>query len=1273
MFYCSYCGNAQSDDDALFCSKCGKKLAKVVESRQVSKTQTFETLNISYLSADIKGSTEMMRDADVEQARTWVEDVTNVMIGAVEEFGGKVLQLTGDGLIAGFTEEPHGLAACFAAAQLQRAILELNSPCQVRVGIHSAVADLSSSSTMLANPEVKITQCVEAQASENGIQLSYQVVENNIQYLEISRVKNILIPQRLLPLATYALINIDAKASQLIAVKQFESKSDDMLLDELLKQNINSGERKIISSMFVEMMGSAENENFILNKEYIDLASRAIERYDGTLLKVAGNTLFGIFGAPIAYEDHALRACLAAYSLQQQFSEEKLPVILRIGLHVGEAVVDNIGNEQYHQYDALGASVNLAARMMQTASSNQIQLTEDFLERVKNYIHVLPLGEKLVKGYSQAIHCYAMSSLLEENIRKQLGTQIYANSHFVGREEELKIFKSQWEKMKNGEGSLLYLQAEPGVGKTRLVYEFSGLAMKEGAAIYSVSSVSYEKAEALSTLRMFVTSLFSINASQLTQFQLNRLLSDLNQIKFVESLGVPAILSLIKSEVEDPRWLKTSPMMQGKILFQSVLDVLEFKSKSIPILLVFEDLHWCDSETVAFLDFIKKYIHYNKILLILDYRPEFQLPDSFKQVGQELKLQPFSLKDSEKLLDLLLPGDTQLAPLRERILSVTEGNAFFMEEFVKTMLAKGYLSKSPQGRYELMRAAKLKTMPQTIQDVVAARIDQLPKDSKKLLQQASVLGKTFKLNSLKYLNDFSAEKFSQAILFLENADFITQTSLLPEPEYGFKHGYIADSAYGSLLMKSRQGYHSRLVEKIEGDIKGDDRSFYPVLAHHAYAAGLWQKALYFYNLMTPSTMSIYFPNSKYQELAARIESCFEQMTTLEKTENIQIYARLYLLLIHSLFVSNQHLEANQRSNLLIQMALDYKNLEMELLAKSWKALNGSMSGHATEGYRALVEIELKMQSEFSLMKALDPLDLKIGLYCFSAHAAWPLGDYSKVLTLLGKVLKETNQLSYVSYYTGVPTVSVSYFHFVRCLCEQGQIETAKKMINYLEKEYLNLAHEEFLSAVLVSIACYYHCIGDFVKAKEFSSKLILICQETEHSLFLTMGLAYQVINNFHLEDFSSLKGGIKEVVARYKATHYAFSPYCAAGVIEVLGYLGEWKVALSMISDILKISEPDGQKPNLVLCYRLKAFIYNRMPHSDKHNAKILALLSRAKSIAQDIAYNSQLPYIELFFCEFYAKNGARERAMQHRQQALDYFKKYQMRGWYQYYQDKEF
>ena len=588
------------------------------------------------------------------------------------------------------------------------------------------------------------------------------------------------------------------------------------------------GERKQVTVLFVDLKGSMElladrdpEEARQLLDPVLERMMAAVHRYEGTVNQVLGDGIMALFGAPIAHEDHAVRACYAALAVQEairRYNEavrrtHGITVQIRVGLNSGEVIVRAIGNDLHMDYSAIGQTTHLAARMEQLATPGSILLAADTLRLAEGFIQVNALGPVPVKGLTEPVEVFELVGVT--SVRRRLQAAAARGlTRFVGRETELAVLTQALERAGTGHGQVVAIVGEAGVGKSRLVYECLHSHRTQGWRVLEAASVSYGKATPYFPVIDLLKRYAQVDDPDDTRTIRAKVTGHVLTLDEALQDTIPALLALLEALPEDNPFLHLEPPQRRQRTLEALQRLLLRESQVQPLLLVFEDLHWIDSETQALLDHLVERLPTAPLLLLVNYRPEYQHGWGSKTYYTQLRLDPLPPASAAEVLQALLGDDPSLARLTQLLIARTEGNPFFLEESVRTLVETQVLVGDP-GAYRLAQALPTIQVPATVQAVLAARIDRLPPEDKRLLQTAAVIGHEVPMPLLQALAELPEADLHRGLDHLQAAEFLYETRLFPEREFTFKHALTHEVAYGSLPHERRRVLHARILEALE--------------------------------------------------------------------------------------------------------------------------------------------------------------------------------------------------------------------------------------------------------------------------------------------------------------------------------------------------------------------------------------------------------------------------------------------------------------------------
>jgi class 3 adenylate cyclase/tetratricopeptide (TPR) repeat protein len=779
----------------------------------------------------------------------------------------------------------------------------------------------------------------------------------------------------------------------------------------LTSRSALEGERKQVTVLFADLKGSMElladrdpEEARKVLDPVLERMIEAVHRYEGTVNQVMGDGIMALFGAPLAHEDHGVRACYAALRMQdsvKRYAEELqrthgAAVQIRVGLNSGEVVVGTIGSDLRMEYTAVGQTTHLAARMEQAVLPGSILLTAATLRLAEGYVQVRPLGKVHVKGLGESVSAFELTGA--EAVRTRLQAAASRGlTRFVGRGEELERLREAWQHAAAGHGWIVAVVGEPGVGKSRLFYEFARDSAREPRLMLESGSVSYGKATAYLPVIDLLKGYFKIHDRDDHRAIREKVTGKLLALDESLKSSVGAILALLDTPSGDAEWDKLDPLQRRQRTVDAVKRLLLRESQVQPVLLVFEDLHWVDSETQAILNALVESLPLARLLLLVNYRPEYRSDWGASENYTHLRMDALGPESAEELLDALLGADPALGPLRRELAQRTDGNPFFIEESVRSFVELGALSGA-RGAYHPTGSLAAIQVPSTVQPVIAARIDRLPSAHKHLLQAATVIGTSVPFPLLQAIAGLPDESLREGLGHLQAAEFLYETSLFPEPEYTFKHALTHEVAYATLLHDHRRALHARIMEAIERLYSDRLAEHIERLAHHALRGEIWDKAVsYCYQAGAKAAAK-----SAHSEAVGRFTEALAALERLPPSGSVMTQA---IDLRFSLRASLSPLGEFRRSFELLREAEAIATTldDQARLARvfTFKALYYWSTGQQESAIEAA-------DQAMDMARSVGEKPVQVLATLFAGRALHALGDYARAAERLGWVVSATD-------------------------------------------------------------------------------------------------------------------------------------------------------------------------------------------------------------------------------------------------------------------------
>jgi class 3 adenylate cyclase/tetratricopeptide (TPR) repeat protein len=627
------------------------------------------------------------------------------------------------------------------------------------------------------------------------------------------------------------------------------------LADKILSTRSSiEGERKLVTILFADVANSTamfENLDPEAVHEIMDgcfrLMMDEIHRYEGTINQFRGDGVMALFGAPIAHEDHAQRACHAALVVQKAltpYSENLktrygIDFKMRIGLNSGPVVVGSIGDDLRMDYTAQGDTANLAARMESNAQPGGVLVSNHIYKQTKEFFEFEPIGELHVKGKEEPVEAYRLIKPTEVETRIA-ASAAKGLTRFVGREREIETLKEAYQKVQSGEGQVVGIVGEAGVGKSRLLLEFRNLLPQddygyfEGRCLHYGGSMPY--LPILDVTRSFIGVKEGEQEHVIRQKLKERILGLDETLQYI----VPPFQELLSLKVDDEEFANLEPKQKREKTFEAIRDLLIRGSQDRPLVLVVEDLHWIDKTTEEFLGYMIGWLPRTRILLLLLYRPEYTHQWGSKSYYSMIGVGHLSTTTSAELVAAILEGGDVVPELRDLILNRAAGNPLFMEELTHALVQNGSIQKK-NDQFILTRDVSSVQVPDTIQGIIAARMDRLEESLKRIMQVAAVIGREFAFRILETITEMK-EELKSGLVNLQGLEFIYEKSLFPDLEYIFRHALVQEVAYNSLLINRRKEIHEKIGRAIENLYPQRLEEFCEMLAYHYSKSGNLAKA-----------------------------------------------------------------------------------------------------------------------------------------------------------------------------------------------------------------------------------------------------------------------------------------------------------------------------------------------------------------------------------------------------------------------------------------------
>jgi len=665
-----------------------------------------------------------------------------------------------------------------------------------------------------------------------------------------------------------------------------ETSSFTLRLDKSVTQVPAEGERKTVSALFADIKGSvelmanidAEDAQFIIDPA-LQIMVDAVLFYDGHVVQTLGDGVFALFGAPVAYEDHARRATYAAIEMQRALRsyalwlerQGKRGLDARVGINTGEVVLRTLNTGGRLEYNAIGHTINLAARLQSSAPPGSIAISDTTRRIVEGYFELKALSPTMVKGMPAPVAAFEVLGL--GALRRYLQvSMIRGFTKFVGREREMREMQRALALATAGHGQSIAVVSEAGVGKSRLLFEFTR-ALPPECRILEAYALSHAKVVPWVPVVDMLTNYFDIRSNDEAATRREKVGLSLTNMNPSLQDALPYLYDLLGiAEVNDPL-NQTYPLIKRARTLEAVKRIILTESQKRPLVLIFEDLHWADAQSRSLLDLLADSIADANVLLIVTHRRELKSEWRGKENYSEIALEPLDVTRAEQLLSTLIP-DVELAPrLKEHIIGQANGNPFFMEEIVRSLRDDGSLVFDA-GRLE-MPVGRLR-VPETVQATLAERIDRLPTEQKDLLQVLAVIGSRLPLDLIVAVSGTEGARLDGMLAELQHSDFIYAQTAHDQPIYAFNHILTQEVTYQSLLSNRRKRLHETVGRAIESIYAGSLIDHVGELAHHYSRSDCKPKAIEYLGRLG----EVAIQRSAHKEAAESVRAAMRLVETL---------------------------------------------------------------------------------------------------------------------------------------------------------------------------------------------------------------------------------------------------------------------------------------------------------------------------------------------------------------------------------------------------------
>jgi class 3 adenylate cyclase/tetratricopeptide (TPR) repeat protein len=900
------------------------------------------------------------------------------------------------------------------------------------------------------------------------------------------------------------------------------------------------GERKTVSALFVDIKSSVELMASIDAEDAQDIIDPALEImvdavlfYDGYVVQTLGDGVFALFGAPVAYGDHARRATYAAIEMQRVLRsyasslerQGKQSLEARIGINTGDVVLRTLNAGGRLEYNPIGHTINIAARLQSSARPGSIAISDSTRRLVEGYFELKALPPTIVKGMPDPVAAIEVVGL--GALRRYLQVSMTRGfTKFVGREREMQDMQRALALATAGHGQSVAVVSEAGAGKSRLLFEFSR-ALPPECRILEAYALSHAKVVPWVPVIDMLTSYFDIRSNDEAATRREKVRLSLTNLDSSLQDALPYLYDLFGiAEFNDPL-NQTHPLIKRARTLDAVKRIILTESHKRPLVLIFEDVQWVDAQSRSLLDLLADSIADADVLLVVTYRREFKSEWRGKENYSEVALQPLDVTTAEQLLSTLTPDVELPPPLKKYVVERADGNPFFLEEIVRSLREDGSLVLNA-GRLQ-MPVGQLR-VPQTVQATIAERIDRLPAEQKELLQTLAVIGSRLPLDLVAEVSSADGARLEGMLVELQHSDFIYAQTAQDQTIYAFKHVLTQEVTYQSLLSNRRKRLHEtvgRAIETIYASSMGDHIG---ELAHRYGRSNDTSKAIEYLGRLG----EVAIQRSAHAEAADSLRAAMRLVETLpDNADRWALESRLWMAFGVSLQTSLGYAAPEVAEAFEKATALSERTGDISLLVSA-------ITGHSTF---SIVRADYK--TAFRLAKRLSIL-------------SDPAEEYSLEWLLL---------LGLVSAYTGQQKAAEE--HFLKALAVGRKSEVDETM----------QLHGPSRASCLCYLALTKWYLGYPDAALTYSQEAITFAQELAFPISLVQAQAMHAMICHTARDYTVAERWIDKAIT--SATKGGFPYWQMLGLLmkaSILVYKGQKELGLIQFDQVYRAYRESGAR-----------------------------------------------------------------------------------------------
>jgi class 3 adenylate cyclase/predicted ATPase len=992
-------------------------------------------------------------------------------------------------------------------------------------------------------------------------------------------------------------------------------------------------ERRQLTVLFCDLVESTKLASQLDPEEYRNVVrayqqvcSEDITRFDGHIAQLLGDGLLVYFGYPQAHEDDAQRAVrtglgiLAALGdLNQGLHQAKgIQLAIRIGIHTGLVVVGEMGGQGRQEQLALGETPNIAARIEGLAQPNTIAVSDATYRLVQGYFDCQDLGAQTLRGVAEPVQVYRV--LQESGARGRLDVAVTRGlTPLVGRESEVTLLLERWEQAKAGQGQVVLLTGDAGIGKSRLVQMLKEHVANESHTLWECRSLSYFENTALFPLTDSFHRLLRFQAEDTPDEKFGKLEQMLSQYRLPLEESIQLFAPLFSLPLPENCYppLNLSPQRQRQKTLEALVATLLEQAEQQSVLFILEDLHWTDPTTLEWLNLLIDQTPTASMLVLLTCRPHFQPAWHHRSYLTEITVNRLSHTQVEQIVNRLTDGKTLPQEVLVQIIEKADGVPLFVEEMTKAILESGHL-KAVDGHYELTGSLSTLAIPATLQDSLMARLDRLV-TAKAVAQYAAVIGRGFAYDLLHAVSKLDAITLQRELGRLVEAEIVYQRGVPPQATFVFKHALIQDAAYESLLKSTRQGYHRRIAEVLVEQFPETAQTQPELLAHHFTEADLIERAIDYWQQAGEKAMQ----RSAHVEAIIHLDKGLALLKTLPETpEGLQREVNMLIALGASLRATK-----GTGAPEVGQTYLRAQHLceHLEAPHQLFPILRGLWNYYSTHAEYQMAHA-LGEQLLTLARQAQDPVMLVTAHRALGATLLF-MGAVTSAHThcVQGMALYDPQQYRASAFLYGEDAGVVCHGYAAWTLWYLGYLDQGLARSYEVVTLAQQVAHPFSLSFALCAAAIFHQFRREVRCTQNYAEAVLSLTQEQGFPHLLALG---SPLRGWALAQQGQVKEGIEQItqgLTAYRATGAENAqPYFLSLLAEAYGTMGQPAEGLMTLTEALTLVDKTGARWYAPELYRLKGALL--LQQSSENHLEAETCFQQAIAIAQ----NHQAKSLEL-------------------------------------------